>query len=166
MSKKNFEKEIEKYADESPMQGIERFQKIQVRDAVRYGVHLANERNKGIAKEAVDALVAEYRAKFDRNDDPTVFSEWSYRQGAADAGHTNWQTTKLQFMCLKALEEMTLKELSALHFENRIGYLRRVITGHANPHEIMVESMCKRFGEGFQDAWEKEVEYRKSFKGW
>ena len=70
-------------------------------------------------------------------------------------------------MCLLALEEMTLKELNQRYFEDGgIGYTKRVIAGKATPVDFAMETICKRFESKYQEAWAKEDEYRKSYKGW
>lgn len=74
---------------------------------------------------------------------------------------------KLQFLCLLALEDMTLKELNKKYFEDGgIGYTKRVIAGKACPVEFMVEMIAKRFEEKYLKAYKAYDEYEKSFKGW
>jgi hypothetical protein len=76
-------------------------------------------------------------------------------------------TNKLQFMCLLALEEMTLRELNQRYFDNGgIGYTKKVVAGQARPHELIMNTMCDKFEPKYHEAWEKELEYRRSFKGW
>lgn len=75
--------------------------------------------------------------------------------------------SKLQFMCLLALEELTLKELNERYFDNGgIGYTKRVITGQAKPHGLIMEAICKKFEEKYHEAWAKAEEARKAYKGW
>ena len=76
--------------------------------------------------------------------------------------------TKLQYLCLKALEEMTLVELNDKYFDGGgLGYTKRVIAGSANPHLLMMETMCKKFDEKYQRAYKEQEELAKSMsRGW
>lgn len=70
-------------------------------------------------------------------------------------------------MCLLALEEMTLTELNQRYFEDGgIGYTKRVIAGKATPVDFVMEAISQRFESKYQEAWTKEDESRKSYKGW
>ncbi len=77
------------------------------------------------------------------------------------------QLSKLQFFCLEALKDMTLKQLNKKYFEDGgIGYTMNVVGGKACPVDFIVEDICKRFPKKYHTAWQKEEEYRASYKGW
>lgn len=75
--------------------------------------------------------------------------------------------TKLQWLCLAALEDMTLKELNERYFDNGgIGYTKKVIAGTAKPVEFIQEAYSKRFEEKYQSMYKTYMEFKNSFKGW
>jgi len=75
--------------------------------------------------------------------------------------------TKLQFLCLEALEDMTLVELNNRYFDGLgIGYTKRVIAGKAVPLGFYSDMYCARFEDKYQQEWIKAEELRISSFGW
>lgn len=75
--------------------------------------------------------------------------------------------TKLQFLCLAALEDMTLKQLNKKYFDDGgIGYTKKVIAGKAKPVDFIMEGYSKRFPKKYQKLWDAEFKRRNTFQGW
>ena len=75
--------------------------------------------------------------------------------------------TDLQLVCLYALEDMTLKKLNKLYFDDEgIGYTKRVISGEAEPMEVMMRIYYDNFPLKYKRKVEADRKYEKEFKGW
>lgn len=76
--------------------------------------------------------------------------------------------TDLQILCLYALEDMTLKRLNKLYFDDGgIGYTKRLIAGEANPVKFLQKYYASRFPKKYQEKLADFRKFKKSMKvGW
>lgn len=75
--------------------------------------------------------------------------------------------TDLQQLCIYALEDMNLKKLNRLYFDNAgIGWTGDMIAGKTTPVQFIQDMYAKRFPKKYHRKLAADKAYEKSFKGW